>query len=175
MVIHFNTNTNNNIPSHTQAGKMQVITEPKNININFRTGDTGNAVTSSAPQNPSGDIDVIKFEQKHEAFVHPKYDNYIIITAKYGTEDLSEEIGILTNKDRSVTIVRCDENKKMTFINVADKSAAYKLIDALEHAGDPDADKIIKKVKKHCNGGKDIPNIGANGNGEEVRKINILQ
>ena len=119
--------------------------------------------------------DIEKFEQEHQTFVHPKYDNYTIIKASIDCTDLCEEIGIITNKDGSVTVVRSDENKNKTFINVADKNEAYKLINALEHFDEPDAEKVLKKMSKQYNKGEPFYNIGTKGNGESVRNINLVQ
>lgn len=174
MAIHFNTN-NNISPLGETAIKRQTNQEP-NIEINFRTSSTtGNAGTGAVPQNQPGDIDVDEFEKKHEAFVHPKYDNYTIIKAEIFGTDFSEEIGILTNKDGSVTVIRSDENKNKTYINVADKAEAYKLINALEKFDEPDSAKTLKKMAKQYNKGQSFYNIGTRGNGESVRNINLVQ
>ena len=175
MAIHFN--TNNNISPLGEVGiKRQANTKESDIEIFSRTGGTReNTGVSAAPQTLPQNIDVDEFEQKHEAFVHPKYDNYTIIKAEIFGTDFNEEIGILTNKDGSVTIIRSDENKNKTFINVADKAEAYKLINALEKFDEPDSEKTLKKMAKQYNKGQPFYDIGTRGNGESVRNINLLQ
>lgn len=174
MVIHFNTN-NYISPLREIGAKKNAGAESSEFEINFRTADNSGRAKTEPPQQRPANIDIEDFEQRHEAFVHPKYDNYTIIMASiYGT-DFNEEIGILTNKDGSVTVVRSDENKNKTFINVADKSEAYKLINALEHFDEPDAEKTLKKMSKQYNKDEPFYDIGTKGNGESVRNINIVQ